>query len=244
MDTTRLRDGTLASAFDGAADSYDRLVAANPGYHRDLRRSARRLDVPVGDKALRILDLGCGTGASTAALVRTYPGARITAVDASAGMLARAAGKAWPPGVEFVHSPAERLAGAGVAGPFDAVFAAYLVRNLTDPGHVLRSVYRLLRPGGRLAVHDYSLSGCLRHRLVWEAVCRGVIIPAGALTPGGPGLYRHLHASVVGFGTAALFARRLQDAGFTQVRTASMTGWRRGIVHTFTARRPAASPGG
>lgn len=244
MSTTRLRDETLASAFDKAAVSYDRLVAANPGYHRDLRRSARRMDVPVGDSAPRILDLGCGTGASTAALARTYPGARITAVDASAGMLARAAGKPWPPGVKFVHSPAEQLAGAGVAGPFDAVFAAYLVRNLTDPAHVLREMYGLLRPGGRLAVHDYSLSGRLRHRLVWEAVCRGVIIPAGALTAGGPGLYRHLHSSVVGFDTAPLFARRLKQAGFDRVRALPMAGWRRGIVHTFIARKPVTPPGG
>lgn len=244
MDSTRLRDEALASAFDRAAGGYDLLVAASPGYHRDLRRSARRLALPSGGRGARVLDLGCGTGASTAALARTYPAARITAVDASAGMLARAAGKDWPPGVEFVHAPAEQLAGAGVAGPFDAVFAAYLVRNLTDPARVLRAVCALLRPGGRLAVHDYSLSGRLRHRLVWEGVCRGVIVPAGALAGGGPCLYRHLHSSVVAFDTAAVFARRLSAAGFAQVRVASMGGWRRGIVHTFTASGPGAVPGG
>lgn len=238
MDTSRLHDETLASAFDAAAGSYDRLVGAHPGYHRDLRRSARRLALPASATSPRILDLGCGTGASTAALVRTYPGARVTAVDASAGMLARAAGKDWPQGVAFVHAPVERLTAAGVTGPFDAVFAAYLLRNLSDPSEVLRAVHGLLRPGGRLAVHDYTLSGARRHRLVWEAVCRGVVIPAGALTPGGPGLYRHLHESVVAFDTAAACARRLADAGFTQVGVATMAGWRRGVVHTFTARRP------
>lgn len=234
----RLRDEKLATAFDGAAGSYDRLVAANPGYHRDLRLSARRLGPACGTAKVRILDLGCGTGASTAALARTYPGARITAVDASAGMLARAAGKPWPPGVEFVRSPAERLTDAGVTGPFDAVFAAYLVRNVADPPRLLRDVWRLLTPGGRLAVHEYTLSGARRHRLVWEAVCRGVILPAGALTPGGPELYRHLRSSVVAFDAAPVFAGRLSAAGFEQVRVSSMRGWRRGVVHTFTARRP------
>jgi ubiquinone/menaquinone biosynthesis C-methylase UbiE len=244
MGTTRLRDETLASAFDKAAHSYDRLVAVNPGYHRHLRRSARRLSLPHGGAGQHVLDLGCGTGASTRALLRVSPGARITAVDASAGMLWRAAAKRWPSGVQFVHSPAEALLDAGLPGPFDAVFAAYLVRNLTDPSRVLGEVWRLLRPGGRLAVHEYALSGARRHRVVWEAMCRGVIIPAGSCTAGGPGLYRHLHRSVVEFDAAPVFARRLEQVGFDQVRVLPMSGWQRGIVHTFTARRPAVTPGG
>jgi ubiquinone/menaquinone biosynthesis C-methylase UbiE len=238
MDTTRLHGETLTSAFDRAAGGYDRLVAANPGYHRGLRLSARRLALPGRGEGRHVLDLGCGTGASTAALLRACPEARVTAVDASAGMLARAAAKRWPPAVEFVHSPAESLAAAGVTGPFDAVFAAYLVRNVREPARLLRTVCGLLRPGGRLAVHDYSLSGRLPHRLVWEAVCRGVILPAGAATAGDAALYRHLYRSVVEFDTAPVFARRLSGAGFTDVSVAPARGWQRGIVHTFLARRP------
>ncbi|WP_345669934.1 class I SAM-dependent methyltransferase, partial [Streptomyces phyllanthi] len=124
-----LHDEALAAAFDHAARSYDRLVAANPGYHAHLRRSARRLRLPASGAGLRLLDLGCGTGASTAALLRTVPLAEITAVDASEGMLERAAAKRWPPTVRFVHAPVERLGAAGVNGPYDAAFAAYLFRN-------------------------------------------------------------------------------------------------------------------
>ncbi|MFC9291330.1 methyltransferase domain-containing protein, partial [Streptomyces sp. NPDC057052] len=131
--TLLLRDADLAAAFDHAARSYDTLVAANPGYHAHLRRSARRLGLPHGGAGLRVLDLGCGTGASTAALAAVFPEARITAVDASAGMLEQAARKRWRQEVSFVHTPAERLAEAGVEGAFDAVFAAYLFRNATDP---------------------------------------------------------------------------------------------------------------
>jgi ubiquinone/menaquinone biosynthesis C-methylase UbiE len=243
MVPTGLRDETLAAAFDEASGAYDRLVAANPGYHRALDRSARRLALPHGGAGSHVLDLGCGTGASTRALLRAWPRLRVTAVDASAGMLRRAAAKDWPPGVRFVHSPVEALPEAGVTGPFDAVFAAYLVRNLTDPSRLLHQARGLLRPGGRLAVHEYALSGARRHRLVWEAVCRGVVVPAGALTGGGAGLYRYLHRSVVEFDTAGVFARRLQGAGFTQVRVSPMSGWQRGIVHTFTARRPRGGGG-
>ncbi|MEU0334408.1 methyltransferase domain-containing protein [Streptomyces sp. NPDC006193] len=236
---TLLRDEDLAAAFDHASRSYDALVAANPGYHAHLRRSVRRLGLPGHGEGLRVLDLGCGTGASTAALRSVLPAARITAVDASAGMLARAAAKPWAAGVTFVHSPAERLAEAGVDGPFDAVFAAYLMRNVADPDAVLAGVHGLLAPGGRLGVHEYTLSGRRADRMLWTLVCRGVVQPAAALLGDGV-LYRHLWRSVVEFDTAGGFADRVRAAGFRDVRVLPLPGWQTGIAHTFTARRAGA----
>ncbi|MFF0833562.1 methyltransferase [Streptomyces sp. NPDC003388] len=237
-----LRDAELATAFDHAARSYDTLVAANPGYHAHLRRSARRLGLPGGGPAPRVLDLGCGTGASTAALAAALPGAEITAVDASAGMLRRAALRPWPTPVRFVQSPVERLAAAGVRGPFDAVFAAYLLRNTADPDAVLAQAHRLLAPGGRLAVHEYALSGRAAHRTVWNAVCGGFVLPVAALLGDGA-LYRHLRHSVVSFDTAGQLARRVERAGFERVRVLPLPGWQTGITHTVVARRPFTAGG-
>ncbi|MEE1756636.1 class I SAM-dependent methyltransferase [Streptomyces sp. SP18CS02] len=238
---TVLRDDDLTAAFDHAAPAYDRLVALNPGYHAHLRRSARRLRLPGRGAGLRLLDLGCGTGASTAALLEAAPLADITAVDASAGMLDRAAAKRWPTGVRFIHAPAEELRRAGVHGPFDAVLAAYLFRNVTDPDLLLAAVRDLLAPGGRLAVHEYVLGGRPADRLVWRAVCRGIVQPAGALC-GDRGLYRHLYRSVVDFDTAPAFAARVRRAGLTRVRVLPMPGWQAGIVHTVTAARSGEEP--
>jgi ubiquinone/menaquinone biosynthesis C-methylase UbiE len=236
-----LQDHDLAVAFDHAAADYDRFTAVNPGYHGQLRRSAQRLRLPDGGAGMRILDLGCGTGASTAALLRAAPRAHVTAVDASWGMLERALAKSWPAGaVEFVHSPAEHLIEAGARGPFDAVFAAYLFRNVADPGGVLKMVRGLLAPGGRLAVHEYTLSGAPAHRGLWTALCRGGLIPLASLRGDGR-LYRHLWRSVLDFDTAAAFRDRLWEAGFDQVRVLPTTGWQWGIVHTFTARRESAA---
>lgn len=232
---TLLHDAELAAAFDHAALAYDRLVSVNPGYHAHLRRSARRLGLPGGGAGLRLLDLGCGTGASTAALLAAAPHAEVVAVDASAGMLERAAAKRWPRGVSFVHAPVERLAEAGVGGRFDGVFAAYLFRNVTDPDGTLAVVRSLLAAGGRLAAHEYALGGRAVDRAVWTAVCKGIVLPAGRLA-GDADLYRHLWRSVVEFDTAAAFGDRLRRAGFTDVRVLPMPGWQTGITHTFVGR--------
>ncbi|MDO0929054.1 class I SAM-dependent methyltransferase [Streptomyces sp. TG1A-8] len=231
-----LRDEALAAAFDHAARSYDALMTANPGYHAHLRRSVRRLGLPGHGEGLRVLDLGCGTGASTAALRSTLPGADITAVGASAGMLERAAAKPWPAGVTFVHAPAEELPGAGVKGPFDAVSAAYLFRNLSDPDAVLGAVRALLAPRGRLGVHEYALGGRRADRAVWTLVCRGVVQPVATALGDGE-LYRHLWRSVVDFDTAGRFAERVRAAGFEAVRALPLPGWQTGIAHTVVARR-------
>ncbi|GGY99549.1 hypothetical protein GCM10010365_17810 [Streptomyces poonensis] len=238
---TVLRDAELAAAFDHAARGYDLLVAANPGYHAHLRRSVRRLGLPHGGDGLRVLDLGCGTGASTAALAGVLPGAAITAVDASVGILDRAAGKPWPRRVTFVHAPAEGLADAGVRGPFDAVFAGYLFRNTADPDAVLRAVREVLAPRGRLAAHEYTLSGRARHRATWTAVCRGLVLPVASALGDGR-LYRHLWRSVVDFDTADRFADRVRAAGFDRVRVLPLPGWQTGITHTVVARRGHAGP--
>jgi len=228
----------LTGAFDAGAAAYDRLVGANPGYHTNLRTSTGRMRIPHGGKGLRLLDAGCGTGISTAALVDVAPEADIVAVDASQGMLAVARAKQWLPSVRFVHSPIETLAEHGVTGPFDGILAAYLVRNLTDRDKQLRQFCSLLRPGGTLAVHEYSVRDSRAATLVWHAVCWGIIIPAGWWHTRDSSLYRYLWRSVLGFDGAARFRRRLRDAGFTAVHSETMPGWEANIVHTFLAHAP------
>lgn len=228
----------VPDAFDAGAESYDVLVGANPGYYEHLRLSAQRMQIPDGGRGLRLLDIGCGTGLSTAALLDVAPHATIVAVDGSAGMLARAEAKKWPASVSFVHSRAEGLADAGVVGPFDGILAAYLVRNLDDPDPVLHTLRSMLRPGGVFAAHEYSVRDSRMAGAVWNIVSMAVIIPAGRLRTGDGSLYRYLRRSVNNFDGAAEFCNRLQRNGFTDVRSMTVTGWQRNIVHTFVGRAP------
>ncbi len=70
---TLLRGEDLTAAFGHASRSYDALTAANPGYRAHFRRSVRRLGLPATGRPC-LLDLGCGTGASTARLPRRPAG--------------------------------------------------------------------------------------------------------------------------------------------------------------------------
>jgi ubiquinone/menaquinone biosynthesis C-methylase UbiE len=104
----------VPAAFDRAAATYDVMVNLNPGYHRHLQSAADALaeSLPSG-RALTVVDLGCGSGASTDALVNSmgHRGQAYTAigVDGSAGMLAEARAKPWPTWVSFAQARAEDL---------------------------------------------------------------------------------------------------------------------------------------
>ncbi len=239
--------GEVPEAFDEVADRYDLMVAMNPGYHAHLRHSAAALAKSLGPRSgSRVVDLGCGSGASTRAVVDELRRGRVEGevlgVDGSAGMLTQAEAKRWPRAVRFAQGRAEALpsvcSGAGFGGALDGVFAAYLLRNVADRDALLRSLHDQLRPGGVLVVHEYSVAGRPVSRAVWTLVCRGVVVPLGWVTSRRTRLYHYLWRSVMDMDTVETVMQRMLDAGFEDVRTRSVRGWQRGIIHTFHARKP------
>jgi ubiquinone/menaquinone biosynthesis C-methylase UbiE len=239
-------------AFDRAADTYDLMVGLNPGYHRHLRSAAAALveRLPgAGRRAVRVADLGAGSGASTAALVgalsRLGSPFELVGVDASAQMLAQAEEKSWPAGVRFVHGRAEDLSDSrdawGLGPQLDGVFAAYLFRNVTRRDEVLSAVHDLLRPGGVLVTQEYSVAGSRHAPHVWSAVCWLVVIPLAFVTSRRTALYRYLWRSVHAFDSVQTFTDRLHAAGFVDVEVRTVPGWQSGILHTFRARRPGGA---
>jgi ubiquinone/menaquinone biosynthesis C-methylase UbiE len=253
--TTMITSDDVAAAFDEVAPRYDLMVALNPGYHAHLRAAANALMewLPELESAARpagILDLGCGSGASTRAVQHAAQAAglrsAIVGVDASAGMIEQARAKQWPTGVRFEVGQAERIASSrdswGIGDHIDGAFAAYVFRNVADRDAVLAGVFDLLAEGGVLVVQEYSIAGARRWaQAVWTAVCWLVIIPLGWLTSRRTRLYRYLWLSVRSFESIQTFVDRLYRAGFTDVEVRTASGWQRGILHTLRARKPAAT---
>ena len=242
----------LADAFDRAAPSYDAMVALSPGYHDQLRRSAQalmsRAALPV-DRSMRVADLGCGSGASTAALLEaarsagagTAAGATnpvVTGVDASAGMLAEAARKSWPESVNFVESDALSWLRAQPAASLDAVLAAYLLRNVTERDAIVTELARVLVPGGAVALQDYSVAGRPLAGALWAGVCHAVIIPLAVINRSDVPLHRYLYRSVRDFDSVEVIHDRLTRAGLADPQHVRHSGWQRSMVHTLTAVAP------
>ncbi|QNP61563.1 class I SAM-dependent methyltransferase [Streptomyces genisteinicus] len=115
--------------------------------------------LPVTDAPRHIVDLGCGTGAGTLALLDRFPGARVTAVDTSPAHLERLREKAAAIGaaerVRLVHADLDAPQWPALGTP-GLVWASASLHHLADPGRTLARVRELLAPGGLFAVVELA----------------------------------------------------------------------------------------
>ncbi|MER5886276.1 class I SAM-dependent methyltransferase [Streptomyces sp. NPDC001941] len=115
--------------------------------------------LPVGAPPRRIVDLGCGTGAGTFALLDRFPEAHVTAVDTSAGHLQRLREKACAQGlgdrVSTVQADLDEPHWPDLGAP-DLVWASASMHHMADPDRALRQVRDALAPGGLFAVVELA----------------------------------------------------------------------------------------
>jgi SAM-dependent methyltransferase len=115
--------------------------------------------LPLHTGLRQIVDLGCGTGAGTFALLDRFPDAHVTAVDTSAEHLQRLREKACARGVEervrTVQADLDGAAWPDLGSP-DLVWASASMHHMAHPDRVLRTVHDLLTPGGLFAVVELA----------------------------------------------------------------------------------------
>lgn len=149
---TRVRE-----MFDSIAPRYDLLNhLLSFGVDRLWRR--RMVGVVAAGTPAAILDVAAGTGDVAVALARRLPAARITGIDLSGEMLAVGRGKVARRGlcdrIELVQGDAEQLSFPD--GTFDAVTIGFGIRNFGSIEAGLAEAFRVLRPGGRLCILEFS----------------------------------------------------------------------------------------
>ncbi|MYR44506.1 class I SAM-dependent methyltransferase [Streptomyces sp. SID5910] len=115
--------------------------------------------LPLETGPHHIVDLGCGTGAGTFALLDRFPDAHVTAVDASAEHLQRLRTKACARGaqgrVRTVQADLDEAAWPDLGAP-DLVWASASMHHVAHPDRALRAVHQLLAPGGLFAVVELA----------------------------------------------------------------------------------------
>jgi demethylmenaquinone methyltransferase/2-methoxy-6-polyprenyl-1,4-benzoquinol methylase len=223
--------------FDAIAPRYDLLNhLLSAGIDRRWRKRAIRSLALTGREL--VLDLCTGTGdLAIEGLTASSRAARVLGVDFSSAMLTLAAGKLRRRSLEtdavFVRGDAMALPVADRS--VDAITIGFGIRNVEDRAAACREMLRVLKPGGRLAVLEFSMPTTPVFRFVYLSYFRHVLPRVGRWISGHAEAYEYLPASVDAFEPSA-FMKLLRQSGFSEVAADPLTFT---SVFLYTATRPA-----
>lgn len=208
--------------FNSIASKYDRM---NHGMSLGIdrlwrRRFVRRLDRHLPPES-SILDLACGTGDLTLAL--SCKGHLVTGLDISEDMMeiGRQKCQKLDPQPRFVLGSAETIPFPDAS--FDAVAIAFGLRNFDHRTDCLSEIHRVLKPGGRLAVLDFSIPKNRLWRALYLFYFKHAMRLVGRIVGSGQA-YGYLVDSVMAFPCYEALCREFEAAGFTDVKYTAYSG--------------------
>lgn len=216
----------VAAMFDAVGEKYD-LTNSVLSFGQDSRwrkRTREVLDLKPGQK---VLDLAAGTAVSTVELSKS--GAWCVACDFSRGMLAAGRERAVP-----------KVAGDGMGLPFadntfDAVTISYGLRNIHDFELGLREMARVTKPGGRLAVAEFSTPVVPIFGTVYKEYLTRLLPPIARVVSSNPQAYIYLAESIRAWPNQRELAGRINANGWHNCNWENLT---LGIVALHTATKP------
>lgn len=216
--------------FDGVARRYDltNTVLSFAQDRRWRRRTRQVLDLKPGEI---VLDLAAGTGVSTAELAKS--GATAIAADFSLGMLRAGRRVRSRNQVPFVAGDATALPFAD--GAFDAAVISFGLRNVVDVAQALREMARVVRPGGRLVICEFSRPRWRPFRVVYLRYLMRALPWVARRVSSNSDAYVYLAESIQIWPAQQDLAAIIADSGWSEVRYRNLTG---GIVALHTATRP------
>ena len=222
----------VAAMFDEVAPRYDLTNAVlSAGNSWLWRFHTVRAVAPV--RGERILDVAAGTGTSAAAL--SGPGIDVVAVDFSAGMIDE--GRRRHPELTFVEGDAMSL--PFKANEFDAVTISFGLRNVADPRKAIAELYRVVKPGGRVVICEFSTPPMSLLRAGYDAYLKHVLPRVARLASSNPEAYAYLAESIADWPDQATLSQWLRGAGFGRVAYRNLSS---GIVALHRGNKPARKP--
>lgn len=223
----------VRAMFDRLAPRYDLFNdVLSAGVHRLWRRRAIDALGPQGGRSY--LDLCAGTLDLARLIAARAPGARVIGADFSLPMLNRGRERLGAASVSPVAADALRLPFSNAA--FAGCTIGFGLRNLADFPAGLTEMARVLEPGGRLVVLEFTTPPGRLFRTAYHAYFHHVLPRIGAWIAGDPGTSRYLPDTVARFPGPEPLADMMRRAGFTTVRWSFLTG---GIAAIHVGSRPA-----
>jgi demethylmenaquinone methyltransferase / 2-methoxy-6-polyprenyl-1,4-benzoquinol methylase len=207
----------VRAMFDRIAGVYDLLNSVMTAglHHRWRERAADLARVGPGS---RVLDVATGTGDLAIELARRVaPDGQVVGSDFSEAMLARARGKLKPAGADLRFEWGDALALPFEDGTFDAATVGFGARNFSDLARGLEEMVRVVRPGGRVVVLEFTSPTRAPLSLFYRLWFDRIVPLLGALA-GDSDAYTYLPNSVKRFPAPAGLAVELERAGLRQIK--------------------------
>jgi demethylmenaquinone methyltransferase/2-methoxy-6-polyprenyl-1,4-benzoquinol methylase len=216
----------VRAVFERVASRYDLMNdLMSLGVHRLWKEAL--IDWLLPRRGCRHLDVAGGTGDIAFRLLERLDGeADVTLVDINPAMLEvgrdRALDRGWLDQIAWVAGDAERLPLPDRS--FDAYTIAFGIRNVTHIDKALAEAYRVLRPGGRLIVLEFSRLAFPSLRPLYDTYSLRLLPLIGKLVAEDADSYRYLAESIRRFPDQPTFAGLVSAAGFAQVKVRNLSG--------------------
>ncbi len=220
------KTGLVGQVFDSVAGRYDVMNdLMSLGIHRAWKRQfVSSAGFRPGN---RVLDLAGGTGdIARLAAPRVLPGGSVVVADINRAMLdngrRRMDDEGRIQGLSWLQVNAEALPFADRS--FDGVTIAFGLRNVTHRDRALAEMYRVLKPGGRVHILEFSRVRLAALAPVYDAWSFHALPRLGQLVAGDGESYQYLAESIRRFPDQETLAGLLEDAGFERVRWTNLSG--------------------
>ena len=216
--------GKVHGVFSSVASKYDIMNdAMSLGIHRIWKDAM--MDWLAPRDGQRLLDVAGGTGDISFRFLKRAPGAHATVFDMTAPMLEegrkRAEAADMADRLDWVCGDAMALPFAD--NSFDVYTISFGIRNVTRPGDALAEAFRVLRPGGRLMVLEFSHIPNAGLQKLYDLYSFNAIPAMGQAIAGDRDSYQYLVESIRRFPDQESFAAMIRQAGFEQVRYRNLT---------------------
>lgn len=211
--------------FSGIAGRYDLLnhvlsLNIDKRWRRKVRAEIQQI---LDNEEAVVLDVACGTGDLSLELNRGAT-AQVIGTDFCRPMLSVAREKTFAAHARIPYIEADAMDLSFADGSFDALTIAFGLRNLPNFANGLSELHRVLKPGGRIVILEFSSPVLPGFRQLFNFYFANILPRIGGAVSGSRGAYEYLPGSVAKFPDQKALVSMMEQTGFSDVKYQNLTG--------------------